>query len=44
MKSFLISVAADRARGRRPSPVRALTAAAATGAAAAGITYKLLRR
>jgi hypothetical protein len=29
--------------GNRPSPVRALIAAAAVGAAAAGATYRVLR-
>ncbi|MBB4662234.1 hypothetical protein [Conexibacter arvalis] len=35
---------ADRARGRRSSPVRALVAAGTVAAAAGGITYKALRR
>jgi hypothetical protein len=33
----------ERMRGKRPSPVRALAAATVAGAAAAGITYKVLR-
>jgi hypothetical protein len=36
-------VLADRIGGTRPSVPRAIAAAAAVGAAAAGITYKLLR-
>jgi hypothetical protein len=33
----------DRVHGKRPSAVKALTAAAAAGAAAAFVTYKALR-
>lgn len=34
----------DRLRGRRPSPLRALLAAATAAAAAGVITFKALRR
>lgn len=34
---------ADRITGKKPGPGRAITAAAAIGVAAAGITYKVLR-
>ena len=44
MKEFIKRVAAERATGSRPSPVRAVLAAGAVGAAAAGITYRLLRQ
>ncbi len=43
MSAFLQRVALDRVQGRRPSAVRAATAATATGAVAAVITYKMLR-
>jgi hypothetical protein len=43
MTGFLKRVAAERASGGRPSPVRAVAAAAVAGAAAAAITYRLLR-
>jgi hypothetical protein len=43
MKRFLTGVAADRAGGKRPAPPRAFGAAAAVGAAAGAITYRLLR-
>jgi hypothetical protein len=43
MGDFLKKVAADRMTGERPSPPRALGAALAAGAAAAVITYRLLR-
>lgn len=33
----------DRASGKRPSPPRALVVAAATGVAAAGIAYRVMR-
>ena len=33
----------DRLKGDRPSPVRAIVAAAVAGGAAAAITYKALR-
>jgi hypothetical protein len=36
-------VLADRIGGKRPSAPRAIAAAAAVGAAAAGITYKVIR-
>lgn len=36
-------VLADRARGKRASVPQALVTAAALGAAAAGLTYKVLR-
>jgi hypothetical protein len=41
---FLKAVAAERAAGKRPSPARAAMAAIAAGAAAAGLTYRVLRR
>jgi hypothetical protein len=44
MTGFVKRVAADRMTGNRPSPVRAMLAAAAVGAAATGLTYRLLRR
>jgi len=44
MSGFLQRVVADRVSGGRPSPVRAMIAAAAAGAAAAGVTYRLLRQ
>jgi hypothetical protein len=34
---------AERVGGKRPSPLRAVVAAAAAGVAAAGITYRVLR-
>jgi hypothetical protein len=43
MSGFIKNVIADRVGGKRPSPVRAVAAAAAAGVAAAGITYKVLR-
>jgi hypothetical protein len=43
MKTWMQRVAFDRARGRKPNPTRAVAAAAVTGIATAGITYKLLR-
>ena len=33
----------ERMRGKRPGPARAIVASAAAGAAAAGITYRVLR-
>jgi hypothetical protein len=41
--SILKSAVADRVKGRRPSPVRAIAAAAVAGVVAAGVTYKALR-
>ena len=35
---------AERLGGGRPSPARALAAAAVAGVAAAGVTYRVLRR
>jgi hypothetical protein len=43
MREFLGRVAAQRMRGDRPSSPRALLAATATGAAAAVLTYRVLR-
>jgi hypothetical protein len=43
MAGFLKRVAADKASGERPSTVRAIAAAAVAGAAAAAITYKIVR-
>jgi hypothetical protein len=44
MTGFVKSVIADRIGGNKPSPFRAIGAAAVVGVAAAGITYKALRR
>jgi hypothetical protein len=44
MGDFLKRVVADRAAGSRPSPARAVVAAAAAGFAVAGVTYRLLRQ
>jgi hypothetical protein len=44
MGSFLKSVAADRIRGKRPGPHRAIGAAIAVGGAAGVVTYRLLRQ
>jgi hypothetical protein len=44
MSDFLKRVAADRIGGDRPSAPRALGAAAVVGAAAAALTYRLLRK
>jgi hypothetical protein len=41
--SILKSAVADRIKGERPSPVRAILAAAVAGGVAAGVTYKALR-
>jgi hypothetical protein len=38
-----VPAVADRARGRQPSRMRSLFAAAVVGAAAAAVTYRLLR-
>jgi hypothetical protein len=38
------SAVAEYARGGRPSPIRALVAAAAAGATVASLTYRILRR
>lgn len=43
MAGFLKRVTVERVIGERPSPPRALGAAAVVGAAAAAITYRLLR-
>lgn len=43
MKRFLTRVVADRVRGKRPAPHRAIGAAAVVGTAASAITYRLLR-
>ena len=43
MTGFLQRVAADRFAGDKPSPARAAITAVVTGAAAAGLTYRLLR-
>jgi hypothetical protein len=44
MGDFLKQVAADRLTGGRPAAPRALGAAVVVGAAAAAVTYRLLRR
>lgn len=43
MSAFFQRVALDRMQGRQPSALRAVTAAAVAGLAAAGVTYKVLR-
>ena len=43
MRDFMKRVAADRIGGDRPSSPRALLAASAAGAAAAVLTYRVLR-
>jgi hypothetical protein len=43
MRGFVKRVAAERARGGRPSPPRAWLAASAVGTAAAVLTYRVLR-
>lgn len=43
MAGMVKRVLAERAGGKRPSAPRAMFAAAATGLAAAGLTYKVLR-
>jgi len=43
MTSFVKKVLAERMGGKRPSAVRAVATAGAVGAAAAGITYRVLR-
>jgi hypothetical protein len=40
---FLSRVATERALGSQPSPLKAIAASAIAGAAAAGLTYRLLR-
>jgi hypothetical protein len=44
MRDFMKRVIADRLGGDKPSPIRAFGAATVVGVAAAGITYKALRR
>jgi hypothetical protein len=43
MRGLISRVAAERMGGDRPSPPRALLVASATGAAAAVLTYRVLR-
>jgi hypothetical protein len=43
MKGFLKRAAVDRARGERVSAPRATLVAIVTGAAAAGLTYRVMR-
>lgn len=43
MRDFVKRVAGERLGGDRPSPPRALLAASAAGAAAAVLTYRVLR-
>ncbi|HKP90169.1 MAG TPA: hypothetical protein VJT75_09370 [Thermoleophilaceae bacterium] len=43
MTGFVKRLVAERIGGKRPSPFRAIAAATAAGAAAAGITYRALR-
>jgi hypothetical protein len=44
MTGFVQRVASERLKGNKPSPIRAMLAAGAVGAAATGLTYRLLRR
>jgi hypothetical protein len=44
MIDFVKRAVVDRIGGKRPSPVRAVAAAAVVGGVAAGVTYKALRR
>jgi hypothetical protein len=44
MMDFVKRTVADRIGGKRPSPFRAIAAAAVVGGVAAGVTYKALRR
>jgi hypothetical protein len=43
MTGMVKRVVAERMQGKRPSPVRAIVAATVAGAAAAGLTYRVLR-
>jgi hypothetical protein len=43
MKGIIKRAVSERMRGKRPNPARAIVTAAAAGAVAAGITYKVLR-
>ena len=43
MAGFIGKAVAQKAGGKRPSPLQAAAAAAVAGAAAAGITYRFLR-
>ena len=43
MSGIIKRAVADRVGGKRPSAPRAIVAAAAAGAAAAGLTYRVLR-
>jgi hypothetical protein len=43
MTGIVKRVVAERMGGKRPSPVRAMVAAAAAGAATAALTYRALR-
>jgi hypothetical protein len=44
VSGFVARTVGQRLSGGRPSPARALVAAAAAGTAVAGLTYRLLRR
>ena len=44
MSDFIKRIAAERIGGERPGAPRAMGAAAVVGAAAAVVTYRLLRR
>lgn len=44
MSGIIKRAVAERLGGGRPSPTRALVAAAAAGVATAGVTYRVLRR
>jgi hypothetical protein len=43
VRNLIVETALERLEGKRPSRARALVAAAAAGAAAGTVTYKLLR-
>jgi len=43
MTGFVKRVVADRIGGKRPAAARAMIVSAAAGAAAAGLTYRVLR-
>jgi hypothetical protein len=43
MRAFVKNVVAQRVGGNRPAPPRAFLAASAAGAAAAVLTYRVLR-
>lgn len=44
IRRMLVRIALERAKGKRPTAIRALFAAIVVGFAAAVLTYRLLRR